>query len=950
MARSPRKPTPPPESYSHEGATRLNQPTVESAPLLSDQDRAPRPFTVEQRDTGVPAAEASAPRKEQPQPVLWWDRQGRTSAADGEHAFAGLPLYTREKVNPLTMIHQLRKPDAAVAAPSLFDDFDGLPEGTFEWEFYQHAGNWQNRLIHGDSSEVMQSLIARDGLAGRVQMIYFDPPYGIGFKSNFMTATDRLETKDDATGVPVGDTTPLRAFRDTYRNGIHSYLDEVHERLVLFRELLTESGSLFVQIGDDNVHRLAVLCDEVFGAENRVATITWRTAGTSSSKTLPETSSYLLWYARSKDLVKYRSLYEELSRREIVEHFVSYAMVEMPDKTARKLTSNEKLDPDQHLPTGAKIFRTQPLTSAGFSPGRTCHYEYDGVTYHSGSMRHWSVSTPTEQTRSSDPTARVNGAEDSPPYDGESELCGMDRLARIGRLLGTGPNGSLHWKQYEDEVPGRKLDNVWRETTQIGKSKRYVVQTAAKLVARCILMATDPGDLVLDPTCGSGVTAHTAEHWGRRWITIDAGRVAIAVARRHLLTSTYPWYRTRDGGNDPGAGLDTETMQRVSAATLAYDTVNDPENTIYLVDRPRTEKGRSRLTGPFTVESHSPYVHLPFSDPASGRSDDPSAPATGSDDDARVHDPERSGGRAVSGAGSDPADGKSRAMSDTGNPAPVAGGHPSAASDIGVAAGHDAERLLEALVAGPVRDVNGRELLQVTEVIPWPDGRLVGHEADCTRPGREGHLVAAIALGAPDATVGAAQVAAAAAEARRGRADISDLIVVAPAFDNNVPESAGPLSVHKVVASRDLQIPGLARDGGSPTLTLLGEPDVDCEPAPDGRLVVRLRGFDTYDPVSGELRNSKLERDVDCWMIDTDHDGTAFFPRLIYLPGFKRGDARIKRLLKAFGRDLDAEAAEALCGLRSQPFSAPQPPNNVAVKIITRTGAEMTTTITPSRR
>ncbi|MYB25557.1 MAG: site-specific DNA-methyltransferase [Acidimicrobiia bacterium] len=385
-----RKPAPPPESYSHEAASRLNQPTVESAPLLAEQDRAPKAFTVERRDTGVPAGEAGAPRAEQPEPVLRWDRQGATSAGEDGHAFAGLPLYTREKVNPLTMIHQLRKPDPAAAAPSLFDDFDGLPEDAFEWEFYQHAGNWQNRLIHGDSAEVMQSLIARDGLAGRVQMIYFDPPYGIGFKSNFMTATDRLETKDDASGVPVGDTNPLRAFRDTYRNGIHSYLDEVHERLVLFRELLTESGSLFVQIGDDNVHRLAVLCDEVFGAENRVATITWRTAGTSSSKTLPETSSFLLWYAKAKDHLKYRSLYDELSRREIVEHFVSYAMVELPDKTARKLTSDERLDPDQFLPSGARLFRTQPLTSAGASnSGRTCYYEYNGVTYHPGSTRQW---------------------------------------------------------------------------------------------------------------------------------------------------------------------------------------------------------------------------------------------------------------------------------------------------------------------------------------------------------------------------------------------------------------------------------------------------------------------------------------------------------------------------------------------------------------------------------
>ena len=384
-----RKPAPPPESYSHEGASRLNQPTVESAPLLSEQDRAPRPFNVERRDTGTAAAQAGAPRREQPEPVLCWDRQGATSAADGDHRFAGLPLYTREKVNPLSMIHQLRKPDATAAAPSLFDDFDGLPDGAFEWEFYQHPGNWQNRLIHGDSSEVMQSLIARDGLAGRVQMIYFDPPYGIGFKSNFMTATDRLETRDDASGVPVGDTTPLRAFRDTYRNGIHSYLDEVHERLVLFRELLTESGSLFVQIGDDNVHRLAVLCDEVFGAENRVATITWRSTGGTSARTLPESASYLLWYARERGALKFRQIYEPQSRQQLLAMWTFAARVQMEDGTTRNPTRSER-ENAALIPESARLYKWVGLTSQGASTtGRTCEYEYNGVTYHSGSTRQW---------------------------------------------------------------------------------------------------------------------------------------------------------------------------------------------------------------------------------------------------------------------------------------------------------------------------------------------------------------------------------------------------------------------------------------------------------------------------------------------------------------------------------------------------------------------------------
>ncbi len=360
---------------------------------MDEETKAPKAFTVETAPHDLtPVVQATTTRSDEPQPRLAWDRQGHTSTRDGSVEFAGTPLYTREKVNPLTMIEQLRKPDAGVPL-NLFDDFNGLPPNAQKWEFYQHAGHWQNRLIHGDSSQVMQSLIARDGLAAKVQMIYFDPPYGIGFKSNFMSETGRT----DATGIPAGDTAPIRAFKDTYRNGIHSYLDEIHERLTLFRELLADTGSLFVQIGDENVHRLAVICDEVFGDENRMATITYRPTGGSSSQTLPESSSYLLWYAKERGKVKYRQLYEPLSRAEVVAEWdksFSPPRVEISGESSRPLTKSEKADPDGLLPEGARIYRTMNLTSIGASKtGRTCDYEYEAVTYHSGNTRHWRVSS-----------------------------------------------------------------------------------------------------------------------------------------------------------------------------------------------------------------------------------------------------------------------------------------------------------------------------------------------------------------------------------------------------------------------------------------------------------------------------------------------------------------------------------------------------------------------------
>ena len=699
----------------------------------------------------------------------------------------------------------------------------------------------------------MQSLIARDGLAGQVQMIYFDPPYGIKYNSNFMTATDKLETKNDDTGIPVGDTLPIKAFRDTYKNGIHSYLDEVHERLVLFRELLADSGSLFLQIGDDNVHRLAVLCDEVFGEDNRVATIPFATTSGTSSNTIPSVADYLIWYAKETTSAKYRQLYQPLARQEIIEYMSSYAMVELEDGTTRPLLVEERRNVTDNLPKGARLYQRKSLDSQGASTtGRSATYKWNGRDWPCTPGRHWSVST-----------------------------AGLDRLAELGRLDSANPDSTLKWKFYEDEVPGRRINNIW-ERQMYPSNKRYVVQTANKIIERCILMATDPGDLVLDPTCGSGVTPHMAEHWGRRWIGIDVGRVSIAVARRHLLTAVHPWYRTRDGGSDPAAGLEVETMQRVSAATLAYDTVNDPENTIHLVDRPKEDAKRSRLTGPFTVESASPYAYLPFSE-------DPAAPAT----------------------------------------------------DIGAAEGQNAQRLLEALIAHPICDAAGQEVLSVVETTPWPRGLLVSHEADCTAPGRETRLTAAIMLAASDVTVNADMIARAAGEARRARHDISDLIIVASAFEEATSADAGAVRVHKVAASRDLQIPGLGNEPDAGALTLLGEPDVFCARDGEGNLVVELAGYDTYDPSTGRVKQSS-GAEVDCWMVDTDHDGTSFFPRLVYLPGYKQGDPQIKRLVKSLGKDLDKTAEEALCGTVSQPFPPPRPGNNVAVKIITRTGAEMT--------
>ena len=434
--------------YTHHSAERTNIPTSETQALLPDEDQQPQTWTT-QRRKGEP-------------PTLAWDRRSRPEEFDA------YPLYIREKVHPGAFVKSLQS--AGQDQMGLFDDFNGLPpDAPYEW--YRHTGNWQNRLIHGESARVMASLAQREGLAGQVQMIFFDPPYGIGFKSNFQVAVRKRETDENRKGLPA-DPKMIRAFRDTYERGINSYLDQMSEKLTLARDLLAESGSIFVQIGDENVHRMAVLLDEVFGHENRVATIPFATSGSASSKTLPSVADFLLWYAKERANVKFRQVYEHLTRVEKIDHMASYVMVEEADGKTRKLTADERMSPDL-LPDGARLYRRMNLLSPGTSTtGRSDPYTWRGVRYPCPDTLQWRVSAE-----------------------------GLDRLDELDRLDSAGPGSRLSWKWYEDEIPGRRIHNIWYRQMSTS-DKRYVVQTADSVIERCLLMATDPGDLVLDPTCG----------------------------------------------------------------------------------------------------------------------------------------------------------------------------------------------------------------------------------------------------------------------------------------------------------------------------------------------------------------------------------------------------------------------------------------------------------------
>ena len=582
----PRKTSKPIESYDHNGDERLNNPPVGLVSSRTDPTAASKvyfhaPTQVSEHDPHI-------------DPELTWEGKSKPDALETEMAWAGkdereefavptVSLHVHERIDPRSIIEAVKKDNAAPGQDSLFE----LPEENLPLrkaiEFYKHSHNWSNRLIAGDSLLVMNSLLEKENLGGGVQMIYIDPPYGIKYGSNFQPFVHQREVTDGKAEHLTREPETIKAFRDTWELGIHSYLSYLRDRLALARELLSESGSCFVQIGDENVHRVALVMDEIFGAANRMGTISYKTTGSSSTNYLPEVSSFLLWYSKNKTRSKYHQLYEKLSRSEIVQHFTPMAvLVELSSSEIRKLNLEERFDPDKYLPTGSRLFGARQLLSQGYSTtGRSEPFTWNGITYYCPDSVQWRVS-----------------------------LDGLERLAERDRLHSFSKDSNLHWKLYEDEVPGREINNIW-DHRMAPYGKQYVVQTSRFVIQRCLLMTTDPGDLVFDPTCGSGTTAYVAEQWGRRWITCDTSRVALNIARQRLMTATFDYYSLAHPEEGVGSGFKYRTVPKVSAAILAYD---EPPQFTTLYDQPKRDSKKHRVTGPFTVEAvPSPTVLTPDS-------------------------------------------------------------------------------------------------------------------------------------------------------------------------------------------------------------------------------------------------------------------------------------------------------------------------------------------------
>ena len=840
------------ESYDHRDKERLNNPPVGLVTPETDRDTERKTYAYD-------------PHLD---PQLQW-------AGKAEHTSFEVPtvsLHVHERIDPRTIIEAARKQDdnGGPVQGSLFELPEENPPVRSAIEFYEHRHNWTNRLVAGDSLLVMNSLLEKEAMAGKVQMVYVDPPYGIRYGSNFQPFVNRRDVTDGKDDDLTQEPETIKAFRDTWELGIHSYLSYLRDRLLLARELLTDSGSVFVQIGDENIHRVSVVLDDIFCAENRIATVSYATTGGSSANTLPQVADYILWYAKDRKRVKYRQLYEPLTRREVIESFSWHVMVEMPDGESRKPTPEERFDPDRNLHPDARVYRRMPLDSQGISTtGRSEPYEYDSRVFHCGSSRHWAVSVE-----------------------------GLDRLAELNRLEALDGQTSLMWKKYEDEVPGRRINNIWAAPMS-PNDKRYVVETVTKVIQRCILMTTDPGDLVFDPTCGAGTTAFVAEQWGRRWITCDTSRVATALAKQRLMTALFDYYELAYRNEGVGAGFRYRSVPNVSAKTLAYD---EPHAKVMLYDQPLVDTSKRRVTGPFSVEAVPAPVVKPIDNV------DSAEPLPADDTVARSGETLR-----------------------------------------------QAEWRDELLRTG-IRG-KSRQFIRFARLEPLPGYRYI-HADGQSLPNKEGAETVregpaqkaqrvVVSFGPEHAPLEQRQVNQALQEAETLRPSPRVIVFAAFQFDpeasKDIDETNWPgIALLKAQMNADLLTEDLKRKRVSnESFWLIGQPDVLVHQISKGQNTgmwqVAVQGFDYYNTKTGDVESGGEDK-IAMWMLDSDYDGRSLFPRQVFFPmgGQNDGWTRLAKNLKA---EIDRDLIVAYRGTVSLPFELGDN-HRIAVKIVDDRGIE----------
>lgn len=918
------------ETITHEADRRTNIPTAEYQSVMRQEELAPVRLSFQKRDPDL-------------DPQLIW--RGKYDG-DDRLTVQAPPLYIQEKVHPRALVQELiRETKAARPQPqeqlSLFADFNGIAPDADKTDFYQHDQNWTNRMILGDSLQVMASLSEREGLRGKVQCIYMDPPYGIKFNSNFQWSTTSRDVKDGKADNMTREPEQVKAFRDTWKDGIHSYLSYLRDRFLLVRDLLTDSGSIFVQIGDENVHRVRALMDEVFGEENFCSQISFRTTGGQSNSLLASSFDIILWYAKCRRNIKYSPLYIEKQKGSGGSG--QYSLLENRRELFLPISmTKEQKEHLSEIPDTFKILAHDTLYSSG-APSNLDEqtFSYKQYNLKCPDNNHWK-------------TTRL----------------GLIRLYHANRFLLSGK--TLRYKRYWDDFPVMDMENLWADTGRSGFSdkKRYVVETTPRVIERCILMATDPGDLVLDPTCGSGTTAYVAEQWGRRWITIDTSRVALALARARIMGARYPYYLMTDSpegqakeaelnGRGPSTAPTFNNIrlgfvyERVPHITLKSIANNADIDVIYekwqrtleplratlnaqlgeqweeweipreadtawstkardtharwwqariarqqeidasiaaradyefLYDKPYEDKKKVRVAGPFTVESLSPHRMLAVG--ADGELLDPAAPHEGAD------------GRDFVGM------------------------------------------ILENLKVAGVQQAHKDDKIDFTSLTPWP-GAMICAEGRYNEGETERR--AGIFIGPEFGTVSRQDLVQAVREA----ADAGFDVVVACAFnyDAHAAEFSklGKIPVLKARMNADLHMSEDLKNNGKGNLfVIFGEPDISLLPETDakgretGMLRVKVNGVDVFKPSTGEICSGEAD-DIACWFVDTDYDEESFFVRQAYFLGANDPYKALKTTLKA---EIDKDAWESLHSDTSRPFPRPEG-GRIAVKVINHLGDEV---------
>jgi adenine-specific DNA-methyltransferase len=940
-----RKEEKPVNDYRHEEARRKNNPPAGAAPTYEAREHKVQRYAYD-------------PHLD---PQLVW-------AGKAEHTSFEVDvvsLHIHERVSTRAILEAARKPQpvqmSMFAAPELPLDK--------QIEFYRHDVNWANRLILGDSLLVMNSLLVKEGMAGKVQMIYVDPPYGIKYASNFQPRLDQRDVKDkdeDLTREPE----QIKAYRDTWKLGIHSYLTYLRDRLLLCRELLHESGSIFVQINDENLHLVRCLLDEVFGRENFVSIITFAKTSGFQSTALTRSVDYLVWYAKDAQALKYRALL--VASEKPAEH--GYRWLRFPDGYMRALTA-EEIRGERPIPQEAELYKPDNIKSQGATSSQQ-DFEFRGKVYHPGPNSHWKTTVE-----------------------------GMWRLATADRIHEA--SSSIQYVRIASDYSYRELHNVWEDTStgQFTEEKLYAVQTATKVIERCILMTTDPGDLVFDPTCGSGTTAYCAEKWGRRWITCDTSRVALNIARQRLLTARFDYYELRDSERGPGGGFIYESVPHITLESIAKNMEIDEIAAKYQPGMDAALAALNQALGKawreWEVPRPVPHPLWPKSTLSAYRElyrlkDDPApeaqnraqellemiyretghrltptvpAPVPGEDwpeaaekafaafwelkqqkrreIDASIqrnapqetlYDRPQVKRGVVRVTGPFTVEAIPVPMVEDPGEAPVpAFEEEEARARVSDAAGDYLTTMLNLLKQSGGVIFPGNKKMALSNLRPLNVG-ILHAEAETGQNGET--LKVALSFGPPHGPVTAVQTDEAIRTARRSGYDILVLagFSIEASAQALVQETKIPgLSVHFANIAPDVLVGDLLKTTrASQLFTVFGQPDVTVHPRKDGTFVAALRGVDIYDPTTGAVHHTRGE-DVAAWFLDTDYDGMTFHICQAFFPGDPDAWDKLQRALRA---QIDPEAFAKMRGTASFPFK-PGEHNRIAVKVIDFRGNEV---------